>query len=209
MIKLKRCVIVGQAEIKDYKRVKSYLKNDDFFVYCDGGLKHMENLSAKPDLIIGDFDSYEIPKMDVETIVLPCVKDDTDSAYALKCCIERGFKDFLFIGCIGQRLDHTLGNLFLLIMLKEKGLSGVMLDDYSEMTFVDDKGAFVEDSFSYFSLLSLSDRAEGITIENAKYPLNDGVIESSFQYGVSNEVIKGKTARIFVEKGNIILIKVF
>ena len=158
MIKLKRCVIVGQAEIKDYKRVKSYLKDDDFFVYCDGGLKHMENLSAKPDLIIGDFDSYENPKMDVETIVLPCVKDDTDSAYALKCCIERGFKEFLFVGCIGQRLDHTLGNLFLLIMLKEKGLSGVMLDDYSEMTFVDDKGAYshvFKEFHRHFSLIDM------------------------------------------------------
>ena len=209
MIKLKRCVIVGQAEIKDYNRIKSYFKEDDYFVYCDGGLKHMDNLSKKPDLIIGDFESYDNPNMDVETIVLPCVKDDTDSTYALKCCIERGFKDFLFVGCIGQRLDHTLGNLYLLVMLKEKGLSGLMLDDYSEMTIVDDKGARVEDCFSYFSLVSLSERVEGITIENAKYPLKDGVIESSYQYGVGNEVLKGKTAIISSKKGNLILIKVF
>ena len=209
MNKLKRCVIVGQAEIKEYERIKSYLKDDDYFVYCDGGLKHLDKLQRKPDLIVGDFDSFDNPHLDVETIVLPCVKDDTDSAFALKECIRRGFDEFLFVGCLGQRLDHTFGNLYLLVMLKEKGLKGIMLDDYSEISIIESDGASIEDRFSFFSLISLSDKCEGITITDAKYPLADGVINSSFQYGVSNEVIKGKVSKVSVKSGNLILIKVF
>ena len=205
---MKRCVIVGSAAINNYKKIKQYLRNDDYFVYCDGGLKHIDALEFSPDLIVGDFDSHENPNLDVETIVLPCVKDDTDTCHALKVCIERGYTDFLFIGCIGERLDHTLGNVSLLVMLKEKGLKGIMIDDYSEMCIVSGEES-IDDSFTYFSLLSLSDSSVGITIKNAKYPLENGSIKSEFQYGVSNEVNKGQIAKVSCKSGNLLLIKVF
>lgn len=205
---MRRAVIVGSAKINNYEKIKEYLKEDDFFVYCDGGLKHMEKLGVKPNLIVGDFDSHENPHMDSETIVLPCEKDDTDTCHALKVCVERGFKDFLFIGCIGERMDHTMGNVSLLIMLKEKGLSGIMLDDYSEISIVKEEEC-IDDSFSYFSLITLSDISEGITIKNAKYPLENASLKSGFQLGISNEVIKGKTATVSCKSGNLLLIKVF
>lgn len=205
---MKRCVIVGNAAINNYDKVKQYLSEDDYFVYCDGGLKHMDELRFKPDLIVGDFDSHENSMLDVETIVLPCEKADTDTCYALKVCIDRGYKYFLFVGCIGERMDHTLGNLSLLIMLKEKGLKGIMIDDYSEISIVS-KEETVDDSFSYFSLLSLSDSSDQITIKDAKYPLENATINSGFQYGISNEVIKGQTAKVSCKRGNLLLIKVF
>ena len=136
------------------------------------------------------------------------MKDDTDTCHALKVCIERGYTDFLFIGCIGERLDHTLGNVALLIMLKDKGLKGIMIDDYSEMCIVSHEES-IDDSFSYFSLLTLSDSADGIDIKNAKYLLENGSIKSGFQYGVSNEVNKGQTATVSCKSGNLLLIKVF
>ena len=37
-----------------------------------------------PSLIVGDFDSHENPHLAVETIVLPCEKDDTDTVFAVK-----------------------------------------------------------------------------------------------------------------------------
>ena len=205
---MKRAVIVGSAGINNYTKIKEYLRKEDYFVFCDAGLKHMDGLSVKPDLIVGDFDSHENPNLNVETIVLPTIKDDTDTCHALKVCIERGFRDFLFLGCIGERMDHTLGNLSLLIMLKEKGLNGILLDDYSEISIIDGE-ASIDDSFSYFSLITLSDSAEGITIKNAKYPLENGFIKSGFQLGISNEVIKGETAKVSSKSGNLILIKVF
>ena len=76
---MKRCVIAGGAGIKNYNKIKTVLREDDFFILCDSGLKHMEPLGIKPGLIIGDFDSHENPHLPVETIVLPCEKDDTDT----------------------------------------------------------------------------------------------------------------------------------
>ena len=206
---MKRCVIVGGADITNYDRIKSALSDDDYIVFCDSGLKHMSNLAVVPSLIVGDFDSHENPHLDIETIVLPCEKDDTDTVFAAKEAIKRGYKDFLLIGVIGARLDHTLGNVYILELLDEIGLNGRIIDDYSEMELVSQKPAYIEDSYAYFSLINITGIAKGITIENAKYPLKDGEIKCGYQYGVSNEVLPGKRAEISVNEGKLLLIKVY
>ena len=37
---MKRCVIVGGADINNYEYIKSCLRNDDFIVFCDSGLRN-------------------------------------------------------------------------------------------------------------------------------------------------------------------------
>ena len=205
---MRRCVLVGGAEIRRYDDVRAALREDDFFVYCDSGLKHREHIGAEPDLIVGDFDSYENPRMDVETIVLPCEKDDTDTFYAAKEMVRRGFEDFLLVGAIGARLDHTLANLSVLLMLDTAGKRAKAIDDFSEMEIVSPgTAAEIEDSFPFFSLLNITGTARGITIRNAKYPLDDGQIECDYQYAVSNEVLPGKTAEVSIKEGRLLLIK--
>ena len=205
---MKKCVIVGGADIEKYDIIKSYFCKDDFFVYCDSGLKHREKLGASPDLIVGDFDSFENPHSETETIVLPCVKDDTDTVFAVKEMMKRGYDEFLLIGVIGARLDHTLGNVYILTMLEKAGKRGIIVDDYSEMEMITDKTAYIEDKYSFFSLLNINGKAEGVTIENAKYNLSGAVISDEYQYGVSNEVEKGKTAAVSVKNGALLLIKI-
>ena len=84
-MKMNRCIIVGGAEIRNYEALREYFRHDDFFIYCDCGLKHERNLEHSPDLIIGDFDSHERPEdSKCEVIVLPVMKDDTDTIYDVK-----------------------------------------------------------------------------------------------------------------------------
>ncbi len=204
-----RCVIIGAAEISNYSRIKSYLRPDDFIIACDGGLDHAEKLGIQPNLIIGDFDSHERPQTSIEIIQLPCEKDDTDSFYACKEAIRRGFKDFLLLGVIGQRFDHSLVNISLLLYLQKEGKKALLLDDYSEMQIVGTDPVQIPDSFSYFSLLCVAGDVSGVTIKNAKYPLEGASIQTSYQYACSNEVLPGQTALVSVEKGLLLLIKIF
>ena len=206
-ITMKRCVIVGGADISNYDRINSIISGEDYIIFCDSGLKHMHKLAIKPSLIVGDFDSHENPRLDVETIVLPCEKDDTDTVFAVKEAIKRGYKEFLLIGVIGARLDHTLGNVYILEYLDELGLNGRIIDDYSEMELVSQEPAYIEDSYAYFSLINITGIAKGITIDNAKYPLKDGEIKCGYQYGVSNEVLMGQKAMVIVDEGKLLLIK--
>lgn len=201
-------MIIGGADIGRYDRIHSYLREDDFYICCDSGLKHREKLSINPNLIVGDFDSYKNPHMDVETIILPCEKDDTDTVFAVKEALSRGFQDFLLVGVIGGRLDHTLGNVSLLLMLDAQGKEAMALDDFSEMQIVSDQPVQIEDCYAYFSLLNISGTAQGITIKNAKYPLAEAEISCEYQYGISNEVLPGKYAVVTVKQGRLLLIKV-
>lgn len=205
---MSRCVIIGGADIGNYEHIRSRLCKGDFVVYCDSGLKHMEALQAKPNLIVGDFDSHENPHLEVETIVLPCEKDDTDTVFVVKEAVKRGFEDFLLIGVVGARLDHTLGNVSILLYLHSLGKKAVILDDYSEMEIVSEQPVSIPDSYAYFSLLNISGCAKGITIRGAKYPLENGEITCEYQYGISNEVLPEQTASVSVSNGELLLIKV-
>ena len=206
---MKRCIIVGGAPIEEYGYLRSRLTEEDYMIYCDSGLKHMEKLGLAPDLIIGDFDSHENPHMDIETIVLPTVKDDTDTAYAAKEAIKRGFRNIILIGAAGGRQDHTLVNLFLLFRFDTHGIRACLLDDYSEMEVLSPgRTAYIDDSCPYFSLVNMTGTARGISIKNAKYNLDHAEIESENQYATSNEVLPGKAAEITVREGRLLVIRV-
>lgn len=205
---MNRCVIIGGAKIGRYDRIAGYLRGDDYFVFCDSGLNHAEPLHIVPDLIVGDFDSCEQPDTDTETIVLPCEKDDTDTVFAVKEAVRRGFEDFLLIGVTGERFDHTFGNVSLLLYLDSLGKAARIADDYSEMEIVSRQRAEIDSAYRFFSLLNISGIAKGITISGAKYPLDEAEITSEYQYGISNEVLPGGTACVTVREGRLLLVKV-
>ena len=204
---MKRCVIVGGADIHNYEYIREKLCADDYVIFCDSGLKHLSKLQVRPGLIVGDFDSHENPHLDVETIVLPCEKDDTDTVFAVKEAVRRGFEEFLLIGVVGARLDHTLGNVSILLYLDSLGKKGCIIDDYSEMEIVSDKPVSICDRYAFFSLLNITGCAKGITITGAKYPLNGDEITCEYQYGISNEVLPGKEAMVSVAHGRLLLVK--
>jgi len=205
----RKAVIVCGAEINNYEKVKKYLSDSDYFIYCDSGLKHLDKLEKKADLIVGDFDSHEKPDTNVETIVLPREKDDTDSVFAMKEALKRGFEEVLFIGAAGRRLDHTLVNVYALLYLYENGKKGMLVDDYSEMLIVGNRHSETIDiGFPYFSLVALSGEAKGVSIKGAKLPLEDGIIAPSYQYATSNEVKGSGPACVSVKSGHLLLTRI-
>lgn len=203
----KRCVIIGGTNIGNYDFIKSILSEQDYFIFCDSGLRHREKLGVEPNLIVGDFDSHEKPNDNIETIVLPVAKDDTDTVFAAKEGMKRGFEEFLLIGVIGGRIDHTISNISILLMLDAANKKAKIIDDYSELEILSHGKAYVDDSYQFFSILNIAGQAKGINIRNAKFELNNAEINCEYQYGVSNEVIPGKTAEIEVGEGRLLLVK--
>ena len=202
----RRAVVIAGGEIISYERVRSFLKPEDYYIFCDSGLFHKEGLNLEPDLIIGDFDSHEKVDTGSEIITLPEMKDDTDSLSGVKLALKRGFKDFLLLGMTGRRMDHTLCNLYLLSYIKSHHGKALIVDDWSEMEVVEKEEVFISDTYAYFSLIAWKGKCEGVNIENALYPLSSAVIEPEYQYGISNEPLKGGS-RVWVEKGSLLLIK--
>ena len=43
---MKRCVVVGGADINNYEYIRDCLCEDDYIVFCDSGLKHIDSLGV-------------------------------------------------------------------------------------------------------------------------------------------------------------------
>ena len=209
---MKKCVIIGGVKINNIDQVKTYIDESDFIIACDSGIENCKTLGVEPSLIIGDFDSHEKPDTDIETIILPEAKDDTDTMFAAKEAVSRGYDEVILLGVIGERIDHTLANVYILSYLDNQGVKGLIVDDYSEMLIIGENGVNmgqISDIFSYFSLICLEGEVENVTIKNAKFPLENAKITPNHQYATSNEVLPGKVAEVIIEKGSALLIKVF
>ena len=209
---MSRCVIIGGVKIFDTAKVKSYINESDFIIACDSGIENAKKLGIKLNLIVGDFDSCEKPDTDVEIITLPKAKDDTDTMFAAREAVKRGFDEVVLLGATGERIDHTLANVYILSYLEKQGVKGLIVDDYSESLIIGENGVNIgqiSDEYSYFSLICLEGEVDGVTIKNAKFPLENAKITPKHQYATSNEVLPNKVAEVIIEKGSVLLVKVF
>lgn len=203
---MKRCVIIGGGEIANVHILNNLITQNDFVICCDAGYLHARSAGIKPNLIVGDFDSASVPQTNIETIVLPCEKDDTDSFFAAKEGLKRGFDTFLLLGMTGGRLDHTLGAISILEYLQSQGADGQIVDNNTKIR-VCCSSVTVNCGCKYFSVFAVG-TARDVTICGAKYNLDKAIINSCYQYGVSNEVT-GEFASVSVGQGTLIVMEIF
>lgn len=200
-----RCVIVAGGEIKNYEKIKSYLKPGDTFYICDSGLYHIEKLGISPHLIIGDFDSYtDDVTADCEVITLPPEKDDTDSFYAVKSALKNGFCNILLIGCTGKRFDHTMANISALYYIHSQNAYGEIIDDYGRYFLSGKRAVIKKNDCKYFSIIPIGDKLSSVTIKGAKYNLENAKIDMNYLYSTSNEVERD-FCEITIKSGNAVI----
>ena len=175
----------------------------DYILAADGGLHHLEKLNLQPDGVIGDFDSLGYIPAGAQ--VFPVEKDDTDAMLAARKGLELGFREFLFYGSLdGPRLDHTIANFQTLQFLADRGATGYLIGkDYIVTVIREETLEFPETAQGILSLFCLGPDAEGVTLENLHYTLQNGTLSSGFPLGVSNH-FTGKRARICVKKGSLL-----
>ena len=91
-----RAVILSACPVS--RGLRRYIRPGDCIVDCDAGYRNAEALGVRPDLIVGDFDSAPRPPQTGHTIVLPHVKDDTDTHYAARWLLEQGAGQVVMLG---------------------------------------------------------------------------------------------------------------
>ncbi len=203
---MKRCVVIGAVEI-DFP-VENYIRETDFVICADKGWQNAAAHGIKPDMIVGDFDSSPKPEnIDADITVLPVIKDDTDTYYVARYAVEHGFTDVLLRGTIGgRRIEHTIANIQTLLYFAKNRVNATAVTRYSQIMVVYNGRITLPDMENkFFSLFSLGDRAEGVSVKGAKYPLDNYTITNFYPIGVSNEFI-GENVDISVENGALLLI---
>ncbi len=178
-----------------------------YVIACDQGFAYAMDQGVRPDLIIGDFDSYSGPlPTDIEILRLPSEKDDTDTMTALKIALERGFRQFEICCALGGRLDHLYANLQTMAYAASHGASCFISDPDNWAAILTNDSITLprREGFS-LSVFSVSDLSQGVSLKGVKYPLTHASFSSSVPLGVSNEWT-AEEAVITVEKGTLLLI---
>ena len=179
----------------------------DCILCADGGYLRALSAGIKPDVLMGDFDSCDIGQVeDLEKIVYPVRKDDTDLILALRYMAKHGCTDVEVLGCFGGRQDHALGNIQSILFGLTLGLKVTLLDPRNRIFAVTEGVTEIErEENSYVSFLCIGAPCEGITLEGFSYPLQDAVLTAEYPIGVSNEIVDEK-ARVTIRKGTLICV---
>ena len=192
-----RCVIVSACPVSP--ALAGLLRAEDYLIACDAGYCNCKALGRQPDAVVGDFDSAPRPQTrpGEALVVLPHVKDDTDTQYAARLAAQRGCTEALLLGCLGgPRLEHTLANLCTGLGLEQQGVRAVLQDERSRVTFLlpGQTRTYPREDYFYLSVFPLEGRAEGVCIRGAFYELTDAVLTAGYPLGGSNEYAPGSQA---------------
>ena len=186
---MKRAVLLSAVPVGP--EMAAYLQPGDFIVACDAGYRNAAALGVRPDLIVGDFDSAPQPSTEGDTIVLPHVKDDTDTQYAARWLAEHGFEEVVMLGALGgPRVEHMLANLSTGLFLSLHGVRTILADSRSEMHYLL-PGRPLElprRDWMYLSLFALGAPLTGVFERGVYYPLENATLtELDYPLGTSNE----------------------
>lgn len=181
-------------------------RKEDFWIAADAGYRSLREAGIKADLFVGDGDSLHGIPEGVEQLVLPVVKDDTDTMAAVRCALQRGYRRIGVFGALGgSRPSHSLANVQTLLFAVRNGGRAALLDARCVMmALTPEQGPLsLPEPCVFFSLFTLSGPAE-VSVRGAKYSGERIRLTPDFPLGVSNE--RGDGCAITVLTGTVLLV---
>ena len=212
----------GKIAVGSMDELGLHMSEADLIIAADSGYNNASRLGVRPGLLLGDLDSIDRKKLapdeleHIEKIIVPAIKDDTDTQLAVDTALSRGADKIYIISGLGGRLDHTLSSVFLLEYIADRGADAVMTDGQSRVRVMKTAGEPVtllipktfdgENGFKYLSVVPLTDECEGVRISGVFYPLDGVTLERRYSYAVSNEITSDH-AEITLERGTMLVIE--
>ncbi|MCL0032584.1 thiamine diphosphokinase [Peptococcaceae bacterium] len=207
-------VIFAGGQIKNYDKIKRVLSKNSFIICADSGANHAYAMSLKPDLIIGDMDSVKpevlehFRKSGVIIKKYPCDKDKVDTELAIKQALNLNPSEILILGAIGNRLDHTLANVHLLLPAASFGVRAFIIDEHHKISLITKElpARIIGNVGGLISLLPISTEVCGVSSKGLKWELNNHKFSIGNPFGISNELVSN-SAEIKVKNGSLLLIE--
>lgn len=207
-----KALIIANGKIRDYDLLNNLVQENDFILCADGGINHLMQINAIPDLIVGDLDSVSqtgieyIKKNNIIVEKFPVMKDETDTDLALNYLILRKYKQITIAGGIGSRIDHTMGNIFLLRKLNKNGIKACIINENNIIHLVEKDIRLFKREEYYTSVIPISLNGIEITTSGFLYPLSNEHIEFGSTRGISN-VLNQDIGIITIHKGEALVIE--
>jgi len=207
-------LIFANGDINDGEMVRRALmfSGESLIVAADGGARVAAHFGMKIDALIGDMDSVdpgqlaELEESGTEILRYPVEKDETDLELALNFVVERGATWIRILGAVGDRLDQTLSNIYLMALPALTGCDVRIVAGKEETQLARPGWLFLEGApGDTVSLLPLNGTVFGVKTEGLYYPLRGEDLYFGPARGVSN-VMTHDRAVIHVRSGVLLIV---
>ena len=211
---MRQCMIVSGTPVAGVLPVTE----GEYIIACDAGVGHALGAGLRPDLLVGDFDTYrEALPEGIPVLRAPAEKDDTDTMMAVRYALEQGYEKISICAALGGRLDHSIGNLSAAAYVAEKlgscyvyGARETAILLYNgtlslKKELYIDEAVNAQNTKLFVSVFAWTGVAKGVSYRGLKYPLTDATLTREFALGISNE-FAAEEAEISVKDGMLLII---
>jgi thiamine pyrophosphokinase len=187
----------------------------DLVVAADAGAAWLESIGRLPDLLVGDLDSAD-PELvaRLERAGVPIErhladKDESDAELAVRRALRDGCDEVTILGALGgQRLDHELANLLLLVDPDVAGATLRIVRGSTQVRALRGGGRLQLDGApgSWVTLLPVGGDADGTRTDGLRFTLDGERLRMGASRGLSN-VVERAPASVSVERGTLLVIE--
>lgn len=173
---------------------------------ADGGANALARIGVRPDAVIGDLDSIDARTrswIGEERMVSRPDQGSTDFEKALAFAFEDSDIDRLTVlGALGDRLDHTIGNLGVLAR-EARGPGLIFLSDQEQVLATALEVSLESSPDETWSFWTF-DPGVRVTIEGVRWPVENAFLTVGGYPSISNEAT-GTRVRVVPTSGTVIV----
>jgi len=192
-------LIVGGGYPPDPKQLHQVVARYPYTLAADSGLAALVAAGIEPDLVVGDFDSVdrallaEIPRERQRPDPSP---DDTDLEKCIRLALEQGAQRIALAGGSGNRLDHTLNAVSLMVRYASQA-ELVLFDASGEATLVAPPGITITGAPGDLISICPAPSALGLESKGLRFPLDKLDLELGGRDGIANELSRPEASITF------------
>lgn len=208
---MKSTIIIANGDIPSKRDINFLISSGiSTIIAADGGANSCFKLGLSPDYIIGDFDSIKSKvichfKKKSQFIKINR-QNDTDVEKALKYAIKKKFKKAYLFGGTGDRLDHTICNLGIILKYFSK-IQIILIHRKSILVPYNSSTKLKTVPGETISLYAFNPKTT-ITSSGLKYELKKSKLTFGLKESTSNEAISNKV-NLQISGGLIFIIRDF
>ncbi|GHO43454.1 thiamine diphosphokinase [Ktedonospora formicarum] len=204
-------VIFAAGSVRPGRWVDEAIARAELVIAADRGAQTALTYGLTPRYIIGDLDSLKLSAQRLQELGCEVVraqeeKDETDSELAFQLALEKGATSITLLGGWGgERLEHAIGNITLLVDITSVPVR--LVDGPTACWIVRGPGRteIEGQTGDLLSLFPLSGDARGVSTHNLYYALVDGCLRFGKPRGISN-VLTDQHAEVTVESGILLVV---
>lgn len=205
-------VIFAGGTIKSGRAIYEAIASAELVIAADSGAASALRFGCVPAILVGDLDSLDddtiqqLNERGTDIRQVPVEKDETDTELALQIAVEQGATSITLLGALGgNRLDHSVANILLLIAFDSVPLW--IVDGPTVCWLLRGPGsvAIKGQNNDLLSMFPVEGNATGVRTSGLYYTLRGETLKPGKTRGVSN-TLTGPDGEVSLDKGTLLLV---